>query len=158
MSVVSWRSARMTMLPPLPPLPPSGPPFGMNFSRRKLTTPLPPLPALTVMTASSTNMVFGVSGCMGRGGMPGGGARSLRILLHDAADAVDLLLRRRLEGCVDAGTLDDLLVHADRLVKLRHLLVRLAGYVEGRGGPVHLSLPGDEVGDFQEFEDRLLVV
>ncbi|CFN77682.1 Uncharacterised protein [Bordetella pertussis] len=48
------------MLPPRPPSPPSGPPLGMNFSRRKLATPLPPLPAMTSMVASSTNfMIFG---------------------------------------------------------------------------------------------------
>src|SRR5690606_31660996 len=45
------------MLPPRPPSPPSGPPFGMNFSRRKLATPLPPWPALTSMVASSTNFM-----------------------------------------------------------------------------------------------------
>src|SRR5687768_10705655 len=32
------------MSPPLPPSPPSGPPYSMNFSRRKLTAPGPPAP------------------------------------------------------------------------------------------------------------------
>src|SRR3546814_1323058 len=51
------RSATAKMLPPRPPSPPSGPPLGMNFSRRKLATPLPPLPAMTSMVASSTNFI-----------------------------------------------------------------------------------------------------
>src|SRR3546814_1888413 len=51
------RSATAKMLPPRPPSPPSGPPLGMNFSRRKLATPLPPLPATTSMVASSTNFM-----------------------------------------------------------------------------------------------------
>ena len=33
-------------LPPRPPSPPSGPPWGTNFSRRKLADPLPPSPAI----------------------------------------------------------------------------------------------------------------
>src|SRR6185437_10152779 len=40
---------------PWPPSPPSGPPKGMNFSRRKLTQPRPPWPACTFRSASSTN-------------------------------------------------------------------------------------------------------
>src|SRR5512135_3712246 len=46
----------MMTCPPLPPSPPSGPPLGTNFSRRKLTQPLPPSPALTWIWASSTNI------------------------------------------------------------------------------------------------------
>ena len=38
-------SATRTTSPPSPPSPPSGPPFGTNFSRRKLSPPSPPLPA-----------------------------------------------------------------------------------------------------------------
>src|SRR5579884_2133305 len=49
-------SARSTTSPPLPPSPPSGPPFGTNFSRRKLRPPSPPLPACTWMRARSLNM------------------------------------------------------------------------------------------------------
>jgi len=45
--VASCLDARKTTSPPLPPSPPSGPPFGTNFSCRKLITPLPPLPACT---------------------------------------------------------------------------------------------------------------
>ena len=41
------RSPTRNTLPPSPPSPPSGPPKGTNFSRRKLTTPLPPSPPLT---------------------------------------------------------------------------------------------------------------
>src|SRR5690606_2571078 len=37
--------------------PPSGPPSGMNFSRRKPTQPLPPLPAVTSISASSTSFM-----------------------------------------------------------------------------------------------------
>ena len=44
-SVFSEVVAAKIMLPPSPPSPPSGPPFGMYFSRRKLTQPLPPRPA-----------------------------------------------------------------------------------------------------------------
>src|SRR5829696_5542794 len=44
------------MEPPFPPSPPSGPPRGMNFSRRKLMAPRPPCPAVTSMSTSSTNM------------------------------------------------------------------------------------------------------
>src|SRR3546814_17258704 len=64
------RSATAWMLPPRPPSPPSGPPLGMNFSRRKLAAPLPPLPATTSMVASSTNfMVVGLAlDGAGRGG------------------------------------------------------------------------------------------
>ena len=40
-------STTRTMSPPRPPSPPSGPPFGTNFSRRKLRPPSPPRPALT---------------------------------------------------------------------------------------------------------------
>src|SRR5690349_20937789 len=59
------------MVPPRPPSPPSGPPRGMNFSRRKLATPLPPLPATTSMVASSTNfMVY--ARVVGEGGRPHG--------------------------------------------------------------------------------------
>src|SRR5579864_2979932 len=47
------------MLPPWPPSPPSGPPKGMNFSRRKLVLPRPPLPACTFKRASSTNFMIG---------------------------------------------------------------------------------------------------
>src|SRR5690606_5954396 len=57
MSVLVLRSATAKMLPPRPPSPPSGPPLGMNFSRRKLATALPPLPAMTSMVASSTNFI-----------------------------------------------------------------------------------------------------
>src|SRR5207302_380508 len=42
--------------PPLPPSPPSGPPFGTNFSRRKLTHPRPPLPACAKTLIRSTNI------------------------------------------------------------------------------------------------------
>ena len=48
-------SASSTTSPPLPPSPPSGPPFGTNFSRRKLMPPSPPLPAWTWMVARSLN-------------------------------------------------------------------------------------------------------
>ncbi len=47
---------RATTSPPRPPSPPSGPPFGTNFSRRKLRPPSPPRPALTRMWARSWNM------------------------------------------------------------------------------------------------------
>lgn len=57
----SLLTPRAYTLPPSPPLPPSGPPLGMNFSRRKLRQPLPPLPAFTVMTASSTNLILVLS-------------------------------------------------------------------------------------------------
>src|SRR5437773_12388786 len=46
------------MLPPSPPSPPSGPPYGTNFSRRKLTQPAPPSPPLTNTSISSTNMPY----------------------------------------------------------------------------------------------------
>src|SRR5258708_29318498 len=46
------------MSPPFPPSPPSGPPLGTNFSRRKLTQPLPPSPALAWILIWSTNMVL----------------------------------------------------------------------------------------------------
>src|SRR4029077_9602907 len=42
--------------PPRPPSPPSGPPFGTNFSRRKLTHPRPPFPACAKTFTRSTNM------------------------------------------------------------------------------------------------------
>ncbi len=45
--------ATMLTSPPLPPSPPSGPPLGTNFSRRKLTQPLPPAPARTKNLALS---------------------------------------------------------------------------------------------------------
>src|SRR5690606_29304490 len=43
--------------PPSPPSPPLGPPFSMNFSRRKLIMPLPPSPAFTEIDTSSTNFM-----------------------------------------------------------------------------------------------------
>src|SRR2546428_5432991 len=43
--------------PPRPPSPPSGPPFGTNFSRRKLTLPRPPLPACAKTLIRSTNIM-----------------------------------------------------------------------------------------------------
>src|SRR5205814_9439122 len=43
--------------PPCPPLPPSGPPNGLNFSRRIDTQPCPPSPACTCSTTRSTNVV-----------------------------------------------------------------------------------------------------
>src|SRR5207247_5778087 len=43
--------------PPHPPSPPSGPPFGTNFSRRKLTEPRPPLPACAKTLIRSTNII-----------------------------------------------------------------------------------------------------
>src|SRR5690606_9383897 len=43
--------------PPSPPSPPLGPPFSMNFSRRKLIIPLPPSPAFTCIDTSSTNFI-----------------------------------------------------------------------------------------------------
>src|SRR5262245_9644459 len=49
--------------PPLPPSPPSGPPNSTNFSRRKLTHPLPPSPERTLTLAWSRN-------CMGDGLAP----------------------------------------------------------------------------------------
>src|SRR5262249_21675808 len=55
---VLWRSLDSMMTsPPEPPSPPEGPPRGTNFSRRKATQPLPPSPALTLIFASSINMV-----------------------------------------------------------------------------------------------------
>src|SRR5579859_1913526 len=55
---VLWRSLdSMTMSPPLPPSPPEGPPRGTNFSRRNAMHPLPPSPALTLIFASSINML-----------------------------------------------------------------------------------------------------
>src|SRR5213595_1696868 len=42
--------------PPRPPSPPSGPPFGTNFSRRKLTQPRPPFPACAKTLIRSTNI------------------------------------------------------------------------------------------------------
>src|SRR5690606_2703556 len=43
--------------------------LGMNFSRRKLATPLPPLPAMTSMVASSTNFMMRCPGlAITRGG------------------------------------------------------------------------------------------
>src|SRR3990167_7805834 len=45
------------MEPPSPPSPPLGPPFSMNFSRRKLMQPLPPSPAFTKIDTSSTNFM-----------------------------------------------------------------------------------------------------
>src|SRR5437868_12944280 len=45
------------MEPPSPPSPPLGPPFSMNFSRRKLMHPLPPSPAFTRIDTSSTNFI-----------------------------------------------------------------------------------------------------
>src|SRR5579862_368799 len=49
-------SATRTTSPPSPPSPPSGPPFGTNFSRRKLSPPSPPLPAARWMCARSLNI------------------------------------------------------------------------------------------------------
>ena len=49
-------------LPPCPPLPPSGPPDGLNFSRRIDTAPCPPLPAWMCSTARSTNAAT-ISSC-----------------------------------------------------------------------------------------------
>src|SRR5438874_7376258 len=46
------------MLPPSPPSPPSGPPYGTNFSRRKLTQPAPPSPPWTNTSISSTNIPY----------------------------------------------------------------------------------------------------
>src|SRR4029077_15241774 len=48
--------ARRFTFPPRPPSPPSGPPFGTNFSRRKLTDPRPPFPACAKTFIRSTNM------------------------------------------------------------------------------------------------------
>src|SRR5580692_5029771 len=56
-SVLMPSPARNHTLPPRPPSPPSGPPKGMDFSRRKLTEPRPPLPACTLSVASSTNFM-----------------------------------------------------------------------------------------------------
>src|SRR5690348_6303 len=56
-SVLRPSSATSQTEPPWPPSPPLGPPNGMNFSRRKLTQPLPPSPAWTLMIASSTNFM-----------------------------------------------------------------------------------------------------
>src|SRR3954465_8407585 len=58
-----WKSRRVCTLggnsrttsPPSPPLPPSGPPSGLNFSRRGGATPCPPLPAATCTVTRSTN-------------------------------------------------------------------------------------------------------
>src|SRR3546814_413141 len=50
--------------PPLPPLPPSGPPYSMNFSRRKETAPGPPAPERMKIFAWSRNcMSAAVMGC-----------------------------------------------------------------------------------------------
>src|SRR5690606_29376201 len=57
-SVVTCGSATSTMLPPSPPLPPSGPPRGLNFSRRTETQPLPPLPARRCRVTVSTNVTI----------------------------------------------------------------------------------------------------
>ena len=54
---VQVSSATRYTSPPSPPSPPSGPPFGMYFSRRKLTQPLPPSPASTRIWTSSTNFI-----------------------------------------------------------------------------------------------------
>src|SRR5438093_433881 len=43
--------------PPRPPSPPSGPPFGTNFSLRKLTDPPPPLANATFVVANESNAV-----------------------------------------------------------------------------------------------------
>src|SRR5206468_2542167 len=51
------RSARRITSPPRPPSPPSGPPFGTNFSRRKLTLPRPPFPACAKTLTRSTNIL-----------------------------------------------------------------------------------------------------
>ncbi len=58
-SVLRCGSATANTEPPTPPLPPSGPPRGTNFSRRKLSEPLPPCPAVTWMSTSSTNCMGG---------------------------------------------------------------------------------------------------
>src|SRR5207244_11853830 len=50
------RSPSSITSPPRPPTPPSGPPFGTNFSRRKLTHPRPPFPARTKTLIRSTNI------------------------------------------------------------------------------------------------------
>src|SRR5581483_9997893 len=55
-------SATSTTSPPRPPSPPSGPPFGTNFSRRKLSPPSPPRPASTWMRARSWNTARTVDG------------------------------------------------------------------------------------------------
>ena len=57
-SVVTWGSATSTMSPPLPPLPPSGPPSGLNFSRRTETHPWPPCPARRNSVTSSTKLTI----------------------------------------------------------------------------------------------------
>src|SRR5437763_5742616 len=48
--------AKATTSPPRPPSPPSGPPFGMCFSRRKLSPPSPPRPARARIFARSWNI------------------------------------------------------------------------------------------------------
>src|ERR687898_1827593 len=57
MSVLRPSTASAWTSPPRPPSPPSGPPNSMNFSRRKLTAPLPPSPDRTYTLAWSRNFM-----------------------------------------------------------------------------------------------------
>src|SRR5437588_3045078 len=75
------------MLPPSPPSPPLGPPRGTNFSRRKAIQPCPPSPALTVILASSINMVDAVEQNPERSERAREPIASLRVLLFGGLDA-----------------------------------------------------------------------
>src|SRR5690606_8968766 len=70
----------------------------MNFSRRKLATPLPPLPAMTSMVASSTNFISNPEAkkpCRMRQGFCRAGNGVPLLCGHDRHD---LLVQRALEA------------------------------------------------------------
>src|SRR3569623_2076263 len=61
-SVLRPATASKMMSPPLPPLPPLGPPYSMNFSRRKLPAPGPPAPERTKILAWSRKCISALPG------------------------------------------------------------------------------------------------
>src|SRR3569623_111127 len=94
-SVLRPATASKMMSPPLPPLPPLGPPYSMNFSRRKLTAPGPPAPERTKILAWSRKCISALPGRQRRAliGEQGDGreyprrrARQAQRLGHGAAE------------------------------------------------------------------------
>src|SRR5471032_2566369 len=75
-----WSASRITS-PPSPPSPPSGPPFGTNFSRRKLRPPSPPFPATTWSVARSMNIDMART-VAGRAVNPFGSGGGVGLLFH----------------------------------------------------------------------------
>src|SRR5512134_2997174 len=92
-------------LPPRPPSPPSGPPIGMNFSRRKLAQPAPPLPAAMSMTTSSTNFMAlpGATEKRKSPGAPGLRLPLARVVRSGRVDRHGLAAQRTLGGETDAA-------------------------------------------------------